>query len=237
MDTLSQGFSVVGAGLSIGSRNLVLRALPGCHLLESKLDSWRTSRFCRLIGPAILIVDYEALLRLECEQLPAVEYLSNVEVLVLCEDCNDEAYDVALSAGCSGMLKLDSSSEFLQQAVSSISDGILWYPRRILSKLARQFILSRSISQKSLTIRETEILRLLGMEQKNQAIADQLCISRETVRWHLRTLYSKIGVKNRLEAQLYALKHRGDADHLLRHEGDESVPSQRSEAQSVGRVG
>jgi DNA-binding NarL/FixJ family response regulator len=215
-----QGFAIVGAGLSAESKEFVIRTLPECHLLESSLESWRTARFCKLIGSTILIVDYEALAQVESEQLPAVEYQSTVEVLVLCKNCNEDAYGVALLAGCSGMLASDSSPETLRRAVISIGEGILWYPRAVLSALARKFILSRSISRKSLTSRETEILRLLGMDQKNQAIADQLCISRETVRWHLRTLYSKIGVKNRSEAQQYALKHYEEFHEAAEPEAD-----------------
>jgi NarL family two-component system response regulator LiaR len=93
------------------------------------------------------------------------------------------------------------------EAVKAIGDGDLWYPRAVLSALVRRSILNRSVSQKRLTSREMEILRLLGMETKNQTIADQLFISRETVRWHLRALYSKIGVNNRSEAQQYVLNH------------------------------
>lgn len=210
-----QGFAIVGAGLSAESKEFATRTLPECHFLESRLESWRTARFCRLVGPTILIVDYEALKELKSKQLPAVEYQSTVELLALSSHCDEDAYSVALSAGCSGILASDSSPEMVRKAVIAIGEGVLWYPRSVLSALARKFMLNRSISRKSLTAREAEILRLLGMDQKNQAIADQLCISRETVRWHLRTLYSKIGVKNRSEAQQYALKHQDDSDAVV----------------------
>jgi DNA-binding NarL/FixJ family response regulator len=219
-----QGFAIVGAGLSAELKEFAARTLPECHFLESSLDSWRTARFCKLVGATILIVDFEALKELKSKQLPVVEYQSTIELLALCSHCDEDAYTVALSAGCSGVLASDSSPEMVRKAVAEIGQGILWYPRSVLSALARKFMLNRSISRKSLTARETEILRLLGMDQKNQTIADQLCISRETVRWHLRTLYSKIGVKNRSEAQQYALKHQDDSDVIGMHDDAADSP-------------
>ncbi len=172
------------------------------------MDSWQVVRFCALVGPTILIVEYAALAQLESEQVPAVEYLSAVEVLVLSQSYSEQVFETAVSAGCSGVLTIDSSPEELEAAVKAICQQDLWYPRAVLAMLVRRSILNRSITRKGLTAREAEILGLLGKNKANQEIADLLFISRETVRWHLRTLYSKIGVKNRSEAQLYAHKHR-----------------------------
>jgi NarL family two-component system response regulator LiaR len=165
-------------------------------------------RFCKLVGPVILIVDFESLQQLESEQVPAVEYLSTVEVLALSRSTDDDVYRVALLAGCSGVFPADTPPERLRDVITAIQKGDLWYPRNVVAALARQWMLDQSISRKKLTEREEEILRLLGMDKKNQAIADELFISRETVRWHLRTLYAKIGANNRSEARQYALKHQ-----------------------------
>jgi NarL family two-component system response regulator LiaR len=198
-------FTVVGAGLAASSWALVAQTLPECHVLECAVESRQVVEFCGRVGPAILIVDYESLLRLEGRQVPAVEVLSTVQVLVLCRSCDEGVYKTALAAGCSGVIPLDSPAETLRRALKAMSEGELWYPRAVLSALARGSILNMSGSQKRLTARETEILRLLGMDQKNQAIADQLFISRETVRWHLRALYAKLGVSGRDQARRYAL--------------------------------
>jgi DNA-binding NarL/FixJ family response regulator len=204
-EDLSPNCTVVGAGLGASSWAFVAQALPECHVLECGVDSREVVEFCTLAGPAILIVDYDSLLQLEGKPIPAIATLSTVQVLVLCQRSDEDVYRTALAAGCSGVLPLDSAAANLLKAVKSIGEGELWYPRAVLSALARGSILSMSGSQKKLTARETEILRLLGMDQKNQAIADQLFISRETVRWHLRALYAKLGVSGRDEARRYAL--------------------------------
>ncbi|MBN9662367.1 MAG: helix-turn-helix transcriptional regulator [Acidobacteria bacterium] len=61
-----------------------------------------------------------------------------------------------------------------------------------------------------LTRRELEVFEFIRQGLTNQQIADELFLSRETVRWHVRSLYSKIGVKNRSSAireyELYQAK-------------------------------
>jgi len=51
-----------------------------------------------------------------------------------------------------------------------------------------------------LTARETQLLRLVNEGLSNQTLADQLSISLPTVKWHLRNLYGKLGVRNRSAA-------------------------------------
>ena len=51
-----------------------------------------------------------------------------------------------------------------------------------------------------LTARETQLLRLVNEGLSNQTLADQLSLSLPTVKWHLRNLYGKLGVRNRSAA-------------------------------------
>jgi len=60
-----------------------------------------------------------------------------------------------------------------------------------------------------LTEREAQLLRLVNEGLSNQTLADQLSISLPTVKWHLRNLYGKLGVRNRsaalAKARVYGL--------------------------------
>jgi HD-GYP domain-containing protein (c-di-GMP phosphodiesterase class II) len=58
-----------------------------------------------------------------------------------------------------------------------------------------------------LTNREVEVLRLLVRGLSNKEVADQLVISRKTAGSHVEHIYSKIGVSNRAQASLFAIKH------------------------------
>ena len=197
-------FIAIGVGLTGSSRSFLRYALPDCRFVNSALNSVEIAEVCQLTRVTILIVDYESLLEIDKEQLFLVENFSNIQLLVLCQRCDDEVCRMALSLGCSGVTTRNTSVESLRRAIKAMGEGELWYPRAVLSALARGAISNIGKPQKKLTVRETEILRLLA-DHKNQDIADQLFISRETVRWHLRALYAKLGVSGRAEAKQHAL--------------------------------
>jgi len=197
-------FIAIGVGLTGSSRSFLRYALPDCHFLDSALNSAEIAEVCKTTRVTIVILDYESLLEIDKEQLFIVENLSNIELLVLCQSCDDEVCRMALALGCSGVTTRNAPVESLRRAIKAMSEGELWYPRAVLSALARGAISHIGKPQNKLTVREAEILRLLT-DHKNQDIADQLFISRETVRWHLRALYAKLGVSGRAEAKQHAL--------------------------------
>ena len=67
--------------------------------------------------------------------------------------------------------------------------------------------LSDSAAVSNLTIREKEILTLVASGYINEAIADALCISPHTVENHVKNIYRKTKVNNRLQAILWAAKY------------------------------
>ena len=58
-----------------------------------------------------------------------------------------------------------------------------------------------------LTVREVEILRLVLAGYTNKAIAAEISISEKTVEFHLDKIYTKIGVRTRLMAGIWAMQH------------------------------
>lgn len=57
-----------------------------------------------------------------------------------------------------------------------------------------------------LTSREEEILRLLLVGRTNKAIAAELCVSEKTVEFHLNKIYTKIGLRTRMLAGMWAMQ-------------------------------
>ena len=58
-----------------------------------------------------------------------------------------------------------------------------------------------------LTPRELEILQLVLAGRTNKAIAAEICISEKTVEFHLDRIYTKIGVRTRILAGVWAVRH------------------------------
>jgi DNA-binding NarL/FixJ family response regulator len=66
---------------------------------------------------------------------------------------------------------------------------------------------AESTRSTGLTERETDILRALARGLSNDAIAKELWITKQTVKFHLRNIYRKLDVSNRTEAARYAFQH------------------------------
>ena len=62
-------------------------------------------------------------------------------------------------------------------------------------------------SLSDLTLREIEILQLVLAGRTNKAIAITFCISEKTVEFHLNKIYTKIGMRTRTLAVLWAIQH------------------------------
>lgn len=128
---------------------------------------------------------------------PAAEGTNPSCLILSSAAVDEEAQERFFRLGAAGVVAADISSELLERAIRAVLAGELWMSRKLLSKLAR---LAPPQAEQNLTPRESDILALIQDGLTNQQIADRLFISRETVRWHVRKLYSKIGVVTRTAA-------------------------------------
>ena len=92
---------------------------------------------------------------------------------------------------------------FAAGALRAVADGELWAPRKVISGLVREWV--NESSPRQLTGRESEILALIAGGYTNRQIAESLFITRETVRWHVRSIYAKLGASDRESAIRYAI--------------------------------
>ncbi|NRT55936.1 response regulator [Sphaerotilus uruguayifluvii] len=112
----------------------------------------------------------------------------------------------ALQAGASGYLTKTASAQELVNVIRAAHGG-----RRVLSPEATEALIAASQTGQpgaDLTQRERELLTLMARGLTNQDIAEQLHIALPTVKFHITNILSKLGVGNRTEAVLLALKHR-----------------------------
>lgn len=115
-----------------------------------------------------------------------------------------------LNAGARGYFDLNSPSDKLPEAIETIYKGDIWLPRdkmssimdRIISVVGKDFK-DRPLDQ--LTPTEFQVLRLIGQGKSNDEIAAALFISKNTVRSHIKSIYSKLNTHSRLQLALYAI--------------------------------
>jgi len=118
--------------------------------------------------------------------------------------------DLSLEIGVKGFFYSDDPMERITKGIQMIFAGELWVSREILSKsYAKSRKGERPLLKKNnpLTDRETEILALISAGAKNDQIAEELCISPNTVKTHIYNIFKKIRVPNRLQAALWAVKN------------------------------
>jgi DNA-binding NarL/FixJ family response regulator len=90
--------------------------------------------------------------------------------------------------GFSGVIPSSAPGDVILRALRTVAHGELWVGRRLMSEMIREFVTAKELN---LTSREAEILSLVKVGHSNSQIADLLFISRDTVRWHLRSVYRK----------------------------------------------
>jgi DNA-binding NarL/FixJ family response regulator len=182
------------------------------------------------LRPCVLLVDQSFVER----QDPAwfaetIEFGRAVQVLVYVPMELPAVVEKLLRMGCMGVLSQNVSPRNVRRAIQAVTGGQIWAGRQVLSGMLQAELMSAY--PRRLTARETEILRLIAKGFKNREIAEKLFISRETVRWHVRSLYSKIGVQDRLSATFYATEHG-----YLRSDTNAKTEAEKKPPKSLGPV-
>jgi len=121
-------------------------------------------------------------------------------LIVLTTYDGDEDIYRSLQAGAKGYLLKDMFFEELETAIRSVHAGSRRIPAVIAERLAER------MSGSALTDRELEVLELIVKGQSNKEIAKSLTISEATVKSHINSLLSKLGVTDRTQAATTALQ-------------------------------
>lgn len=131
-------------------------------------------------------------------------------VLMLTTFDADEYVHDALTAGASGFLLKDATPADLVTAVRVVADGDALLAPRVTRRLLERFAAQRppvnrhALRLADLTDREREILVLIGLGRSNAEIADELFIAEQTVKSHVSRIFSKLGLRDRVQAVILA---------------------------------
>jgi DNA-binding NarL/FixJ family response regulator len=136
-----------------------------------------------------------------------------IEILVLTTFGEDEVLWGAIEAGAAGFVLKDCSAEDLIAAVRAVAGGGAWFDpavaprlleryRRVVAPAARD---ATRLDQ--LTDREQEVLRLVARGATNAEIAVALVVAEATVKSHVGSIFTKLGVRDRAAAIVFAYDH------------------------------
>jgi len=140
----------------------------------------------------------------------------STRVLVLTEQQDNELSQRAVRLGATGVVFKNNGSDVLIKAIQKVHTGEAWVDRFTMATLLTEMSRGDRITQPSpeaetiatLTNREREVITAVAMGLRNRQIAERLFISDVTVRHHLTSVFSKLGVSDRFELMIYAYRHR-----------------------------
>jgi DNA-binding NarL/FixJ family response regulator len=144
----------------------------------------------------ILLADEELL-----EEASIVVAEDSTQALVLISDGDHAVSRLrALPLRGWGVVPPDAPLEELAAATTAAAQGLVVLPKPLTEQLLQEPGSSVEELSEPLTAREREVLELLGRGLSNKLIARELHISEHTVKFHISSLYAKLGVNNRAEA-------------------------------------
>jgi len=133
---------------------------------------------------------------------------ANWHVLVLTSFVEDELVRGALEAGAVGYVLKDALRAELIQAIHAAAQGQPYLHREAQRSLIQHVTAPAEPSmQLDLTRREQDVLRLISQGRSNKQIARELHITEGTVKGHVSIILAKLGVSDRTQAALFAVRH------------------------------
>ncbi|MCA2227152.1 response regulator [Nonomuraea aurantiaca] len=157
--------------------------------------------------PDVLLLDLKMPV---LDGLGALARLSGVlpRVIVLTSVSDRSDVGPAMRAGASGFLYKDVDPNALVQAVRAVHGGqVLLAPEAAEAMLAGANGSPSATGPVPLTEREREVLALIAAGRSNREIARSLSVAEKTVKTHVSNVLMKLGVQDRTQAALYAVRH------------------------------
>jgi len=141
--------------------------------------------------------------------------VSSARVLLLTGVSDPALLRQAVNLGARGLVLKGQNIDMLLQAIEKVHLGEVWLDPSLIATVLSDRPRAQGGTQSNpeaattatLSPRERQVITLVGEGLRNKEIARRLCISESTVRHHLSSIFSKLGVAERLELVIYAYRH------------------------------
>ena len=190
---------------------MILESDPDIGVVGEAANGEQATASARRLRPDVVLMDI---------QMPGVDGLEatrritadpelHSRVVILTTFERDEYVFEALQAGASGFLLKNAPPEELLHAVRVVADGDALLAPSVTRRIIEQFAHPRSNPElgarlESLTHRELEVLQLLASGKSNAELAAELFVTEGTIKTHVSSLLSKLGLRDRVQAVVLA---------------------------------
>ena len=127
------------------------------------------------------------------------------KIVVLTGADNEDDLLNALRLGARAIVKKTFAAETIREAIRAVVGGGVWMPVDLRDKLAAK---SPAKDVPGVSARESEIARYVAVGMRNAEVGRKLGITEGTVKVHLNNIFKKLGIRDRVELTLYAIRNR-----------------------------
>ncbi len=192
----------------------ILQGIDGVKVVGEASDGFELIQLMKKISPQLVILDISMPNLRGLEAMREIKVINpDVKVLILTMHKDEEYLQDAFAAGAEGYLVKDDAETELISALDTLKKGGTYISPLLAPQLGdllwqktRPIPGQKSKPEKSLTIREREIIKLIAEGKSAQEVAELLFISRRTVQHHRANIISKLKLKKTADLVRYAIK-------------------------------
>ncbi|WP_027717647.1 response regulator [Desulfovirgula thermocuniculi] len=186
----------------------ILSLDPSICLVGEAADGREAVELARRTRPDVVLMDVNMPGMNGIEACRVIkEEVPEARVVALTIHDQEEYVLELIRAGVSAYLLKDVSPDGLLETIHGVMRGESYLSPRLTARVFDE-VRRPAGPRVPLTRRELEVLRLLVQGESNKGIAQKLFISEKTVKNHLTSIFQKLGVEDRTQAALYAVKHK-----------------------------
>jgi DNA-binding NarL/FixJ family response regulator len=180
----------------------LLTAEAELEVVAEAEDGTSAVTLARRLRPDVVVIDLHLP---DLDGLTATRMIrsttANTHVVVLAEANNDALALESIRAGASAYLSSSMHTDEVARSIRGASAGHVTLPSNAVSRLVRDHERHDAVSE-----RESDVLRLVARGRANKQIARELSIAPSTVKSHVSSLLSKLGLGSRTQLALYAAR-------------------------------
>ena len=180
----------------------LIESQPDMELVAESGDGQQAVELYHRLKPDVVLMDLRLPGMSGVEAIMAIrkDFPQARLIVVTTYDWDEDIYR-ALRLGAMSYLLKDMPMEEMIETIRDVHAG----QQKLHPQVAK--LLEKRQDRKELSGREIEVLQLLAKGRSNKEIASGLGVTEETIKSHLRTLFIKLGVRDRTEAVLNAVRH------------------------------
>ncbi|WP_137860666.1 response regulator transcription factor [Variovorax sp. 3P27G3] len=173
------------------------------------------------LAPDVIVLDLDLDGHCALDILPRLVSNEVSRVMVLTAEREQRTLDLAVLHGARGVMSKDAPAQQVIDSIERVYNGELCVDAQSIGRVFYELTAVKkpqkadpeAAKRASLTLKEREIINTVvaGSGASNKALAAKLFVTEHTLRNHLTSIYQKLGVSNRLELYIYAVKHQLDA--------------------------